>query len=132
MIRNDLKTILGGEFRFLAIRTREQLGLTQREMGERLQMSESNYSQNEPSVNNSEDIGFENRPEPDMAENDRPETGNENEKSENEKSETGNNETGETEQRVLSYLPPQCQVFLAIPRWQTEWWNYYFTVLKAP
>lgn len=44
MIRNDLKTILGGEFRFLAIRTREQLGLTQREMGERLQMSESNYS----------------------------------------------------------------------------------------
>lgn len=44
MIRNDLKSILGGELRFLAIRTREHLGLTQREMGERLQMSESNYS----------------------------------------------------------------------------------------
>ncbi len=41
-------------------------------------------------------------------------------------------ENDETEERVLSYLPPQCQVFLAIPKWQTEWWDYYFTVLKAP
>ncbi len=35
------------------------------------------------------------------------------------------------ESRVLSYLPPQCQAFLIIPRWQTEWWDYYFTVLKS-
>ena len=44
MIRDDLKIILGEELRFLAIKTRERLGLTQRIMGDRLQMSESNYS----------------------------------------------------------------------------------------
>ncbi len=37
-----------------------------------------------------------------------------------------------TENRALTYLPPQCQAFLLIPKWQTEWWDYYFTVLKAP
>lgn len=44
MIRDDLKHILGEEFRFLAIKTRERLNLTQKEMGEKLQMSYSNYS----------------------------------------------------------------------------------------
>ena len=44
MIRDELKHILGGEFRFLAIKTRERLNLTQREMSEMLQMSESSYS----------------------------------------------------------------------------------------
>ena len=44
MIRDDLKHILGEEFRFLAIKTRERLNLTQKEMGERLLMSYSNYS----------------------------------------------------------------------------------------
>jgi len=44
MIRHELESILGEEFRFLAIKTRERLGITQREMGERLQMSESSYS----------------------------------------------------------------------------------------
>ena len=44
MIRNDLTTILGEELRFLAIQTRHRLKLTQKEMGERLYMSYSNYS----------------------------------------------------------------------------------------
>ncbi len=44
MIRDDLKIILGEELRFLAIKTRERLNLTQKEMGERLQMSDSSYS----------------------------------------------------------------------------------------
>ena len=44
MIRNDLTTILGEELRFLAIQTRQRLKLTQKEMGERLYMSYSNYS----------------------------------------------------------------------------------------
>ena len=44
MIRDDLKHILGEELRFLAIETRDRLSLTQKEMGERLQMSYSNYS----------------------------------------------------------------------------------------
>ena len=44
MIRDDLKIILGEELRILAIKTRDRLNLTQREMGERLQMSESSYS----------------------------------------------------------------------------------------
>ena len=43
MIRNDLTTILGEELRFLAIQTRQRLNLTQKEMGERLHMSYSNY-----------------------------------------------------------------------------------------
>ena len=44
MIREDLETILGEEFRFLAIKTRERLKLTQKEMSDRLQMSDSSYS----------------------------------------------------------------------------------------
>ena len=50
MIRDDLAIILGEEFRFLAIRTRERLHLTQREMGDRLQMSENSYSDIERGV----------------------------------------------------------------------------------
>ena len=50
MIRGDLKMILGEEFRFLAIKTRERLRLTQREMSDRLQMSESSYSDIERGV----------------------------------------------------------------------------------
>ena len=50
MIRDDLKMILGEEFRFLAIKTRERLRLTQREMSDRLQMSESSYSDIERGV----------------------------------------------------------------------------------
>ena len=52
MIRDDLKTILGEEFRFLAIKTRDRLQLTQREMGDKLQMSESSYSDIERGVHN--------------------------------------------------------------------------------
>ena len=52
MIRDDLKMILGDEFRFLAIKTRERLHLTQRAMGDRLQMSESSYSDIERGVYN--------------------------------------------------------------------------------
>ena len=52
MIRDDLEIILGEEFRFLAIKTRERLHLTQREMGDRLQMSESSYSDIERGVYN--------------------------------------------------------------------------------
>lgn len=44
MVRDKLKIILGEELRFLAIKTKERLSLTQREMGEKLQMSESSYS----------------------------------------------------------------------------------------
>ena len=43
-MRHQLEIILGEELRFLAIKTRERLGLTQKAMGERLQMSESSYS----------------------------------------------------------------------------------------
>ena len=50
MIRDDLEIILGEEFRFLAIKTRERLHLTQRAMGDRLQMSESSYSDIERGV----------------------------------------------------------------------------------
>ena len=50
MIRNYLEILLGEEFRFLAIQTRERLHLTQREMGDRLQMSESSYSDIERGV----------------------------------------------------------------------------------
>ena len=51
MIREDLETILGEEFRFLAIKTRERLRLTQREMSSRLQMSDSSYSDIERGIN---------------------------------------------------------------------------------
>ena len=44
MIREDLETILGEELRFLAIKTRERLKLTQKEMSDKLQMSDSSYS----------------------------------------------------------------------------------------
>ena len=50
MIRDTFETILGKEFRFLAIKTRERLYLTQREMGGRLQMSDSSYSDIERGV----------------------------------------------------------------------------------
>ena len=50
MIRDDLEMILGEEFRFLAIKTRERLHITQWEMGDRLQMSESSYSDIERGV----------------------------------------------------------------------------------
>ena len=51
MVRDDLETILGEEFRFLAIKTRERLKLTQKEMGDRLQMSDSSYSDIERGLN---------------------------------------------------------------------------------
>ena len=44
MMRQKLESILGEELRYLAIETRERLGLTQKEMGKRLHMSESSYS----------------------------------------------------------------------------------------
>ena len=43
-MRHELSIILGEELRFLAIKTRARLNLTQKEMGERLYMSESSYS----------------------------------------------------------------------------------------
>lgn len=43
-MRHALENILGEEFRFLAIETRDRLALTQKEMGNRLHMSESSYS----------------------------------------------------------------------------------------
>ena len=43
-MRHELSNILGEELRFLAIRTRTRLNLTQKEMGEKLYMSESSYS----------------------------------------------------------------------------------------
>ena len=52
MIRDDLTQILGEELRFLAIKTRERLNLTQREMSEMLHMSESSYSDIETGKSN--------------------------------------------------------------------------------
>ena len=43
-MRQNYKAILSEEFRVLAIETRERLGITQKEMSKRLQMSESSYS----------------------------------------------------------------------------------------
>lgn len=43
-MRYELEKILGEELRYLAIETRERLHLTQKEMGKRLHMSESSYS----------------------------------------------------------------------------------------
>ena len=43
-MRQELEKILGEELRYLAIETRDRLNLTQREMGEQLQMGESSYS----------------------------------------------------------------------------------------
>ena len=44
IMRHQIEIILGDELRYLAIKTRENLGLTQRKMSEHLQMSESSYS----------------------------------------------------------------------------------------
>lgn len=43
-MRQRCEKILGDELRYLAIETRDSLGLTQREMGELLHMGESSYS----------------------------------------------------------------------------------------
>lgn len=43
-MRRELEKILAQELRFIAIETRERLNLTQKEMGGRLHMSESAYS----------------------------------------------------------------------------------------
>lgn len=43
-MREEYERILGEELRYLAIETRDRLGLTQKEMGMRLQMCESSYS----------------------------------------------------------------------------------------
>lgn len=42
-MRKEYEKILGSETRVLAIETRDRLGLTQREMGIRLQMGENSY-----------------------------------------------------------------------------------------
>lgn len=44
-MRQDFEKILGEELRYLAIETRERLELTQKEMGEELQMGETSYSE---------------------------------------------------------------------------------------
>lgn len=49
-MRQKSELILGEEIRYLAIETRELFDLTQKEMGERLQMSEGSYSDIEPGV----------------------------------------------------------------------------------
>ncbi len=43
-MRQEFEKILGEEIRYLAIETRDYLGITQRKMGELLQMGESSYS----------------------------------------------------------------------------------------
>lgn len=43
-MRQEFEKILGEELRYLAIETRDRLNLTQKEMGEQLQMGESSYS----------------------------------------------------------------------------------------
>jgi hypothetical protein len=43
-MREEFELILGEEIRYLAIETRERLTLTQKDMGELLQMSESSYA----------------------------------------------------------------------------------------
>lgn len=50
-MRQELRKIFGKELRYLAIETRERLGITQKEMGERLCMSESSYSDIETGKN---------------------------------------------------------------------------------
>ncbi|MBQ8310928.1 MAG: helix-turn-helix transcriptional regulator [Clostridia bacterium] len=49
-MRNEYKRILGEELRVLAIQTRAKHNLSQREMGERLYISESSYSDIERGV----------------------------------------------------------------------------------
>lgn len=43
-MRNEMEQLLKNELRILAIKTRDKLGITQKEMSERLVMSESSYS----------------------------------------------------------------------------------------
>lgn len=43
-MREEKERVLKAEFRVLALKTRDRLGLTQREMAERLSMSENPYS----------------------------------------------------------------------------------------
>lgn len=43
-MRQELYNAFGEDLRILAIQTRDRLGLTQKEMGEKLYMSESSYS----------------------------------------------------------------------------------------
>ena len=43
-MRQEFERILGEEIRYLAIETRDNFDLTQREMGEKLHMGESSYS----------------------------------------------------------------------------------------
>ncbi len=43
-MRQQFEKILGEKIRYLAIETRDRLGITQRKMGELLQMGESSYS----------------------------------------------------------------------------------------
>lgn len=49
-MRNEMENLLKDELRLLAIRTRERLNLTQREMANKLVMSESSYSDIETGV----------------------------------------------------------------------------------
>lgn len=44
-MRQEFERILGEELRYLAILTRDHLELTQKEMGEELQMGETSYSE---------------------------------------------------------------------------------------
>ena len=50
-MRHKLEVVLGLELRILAIKTRERLKLTQKEMSRRLNMSESSYSDIETGKN---------------------------------------------------------------------------------
>ena len=43
-MRQKISNTFGEDLRILAIQTRDRLGLTQKEMGEKLYMSESSYS----------------------------------------------------------------------------------------
>lgn len=43
-MRKELNNIFGEDLRILAIQTRDRLHITQKEMGEKLYMSESSYS----------------------------------------------------------------------------------------
>ena len=44
-MRQEFEKILGAELRYLAIKTRDRLECTQKEMGELLEMGESSYSE---------------------------------------------------------------------------------------
>ena len=51
-MRTEKENLLKDELRLLAIRTRDRLDLSQREMAERLEMSESSYSDIETGKSN--------------------------------------------------------------------------------